>query len=41
MMGPGHFGIAFAARPAAPKVPLWVLLVDQEGPSCEGDRVEH
>ncbi|MBN1428014.1 MAG: hypothetical protein JXB07_06485 [Anaerolineae bacterium] len=29
-MGPGHFGIAFAAKPAAPKVPLWVLLVASE-----------
>jgi hypothetical protein len=24
---PGHFGIAFAAKPAAPKAPLWVFLL--------------
>ena len=29
-MGPGHLGIAFAAKPAAPKIPLWVLLVASE-----------
>jgi len=29
-MGPGHFGIALAAKPAAPKAPLWVLLVASE-----------
>ena len=27
---PGHFAIAFAAKPAAPKAPLWVLLVATE-----------
>jgi membrane-bound metal-dependent hydrolase YbcI (DUF457 family) len=29
-MGPGHFAIALAAKPAAPKMPLWVLLVASE-----------
>ncbi len=29
-MGPGHFGIAFAAKTAAPKMPLWVLLAASE-----------
>lgn len=29
-MGPGHLGIALAAKPAAPKLPLWVLLVASE-----------
>jgi len=29
-MGPGHFGIGFAAKSTAPKVPLWVLLVANE-----------
>jgi hypothetical protein len=29
-MGPGHFGIAFAAKPVAPKAPLWLLLVASE-----------
>jgi hypothetical protein len=29
-MGPGHFAVAFAAKPAAPKVPLGVLLVASE-----------
>ena len=29
-MGPGHLGIALAAKPAAPKAPLWVLLVASE-----------
>ena len=29
-MGPGHFGVAFAAKPLAPKVPLWLLLVASE-----------
>jgi hypothetical protein len=29
-MGPGHFGIGFAVKPAAPKVPLWVLLLATE-----------
>ncbi len=29
-MGPGHFGIALAAKPLAPKVPLWSLLVASE-----------
>jgi len=29
-MGPGHFAIAFAAKPVAPKVPLWTLLVASE-----------
>jgi membrane-bound metal-dependent hydrolase YbcI (DUF457 family) len=27
---PGHLGIGFAAKPAAPKAPLWVLLVASE-----------
>jgi membrane-bound metal-dependent hydrolase YbcI (DUF457 family) len=27
---PGHFGIALAVKPAAPKVTLWVLLVSSE-----------
>jgi hypothetical protein len=27
---PGHFAVAFAAKPAAPKAPLWVLLVATE-----------
>jgi hypothetical protein len=27
---PGHFGIALAVKPAAPKAPLWVLLVASE-----------
>jgi hypothetical protein len=27
----GHLGAASAARPAAPKAPLWVLLVAGEG----------
>jgi membrane-bound metal-dependent hydrolase YbcI (DUF457 family) len=30
-MGPGHLGIGLAAKPAAPKAPLWVLLVASEG----------
>jgi hypothetical protein len=29
-MGPGHLGIGLAAKPAAPRVPLWVLLVASE-----------
>jgi hypothetical protein len=29
-MGPGHFAIAFVAKPVAPKVPLWVLLAASE-----------
>jgi hypothetical protein len=29
-MGPGHFGIALAAKPVASRVPLWVLLVASE-----------
>ncbi len=29
-MGPAHFGIGFAAKPSAPKVPLWLLLVASE-----------
>jgi hypothetical protein len=29
-MGPGHLGIAFAAKPVAPKAPLWTLLVASE-----------
>jgi hypothetical protein len=29
-MGPGHFGIAFAAKTTAPKAPLWALLVASE-----------
>jgi len=27
---PGHFAVAFATKPAAPKAPLWVLLVATE-----------
>ena len=27
---PGHFGIAFAAKPLAPAVPLWALLLASE-----------
>ena len=27
---PGHFAIALAAKPAAPKLPLWMLLVASE-----------
>lgn len=26
-MGPGHLAVAFAAKPVAPKAPLWALLV--------------
>lgn len=29
-MGPGHLGIGFAAKPVAPKAPLWVLLLASE-----------
>ena len=29
---PGHFGIGLAAKPAAPKAPLWALLVATEVP---------
>ena len=29
-MGPGHLGVAFAAKPLAPKAPLWMLLVASE-----------
>ena len=29
-MGPGHLGIGFAAKPIAPRVPLWLLLVATE-----------
>lgn len=29
-MGPGHLGIGLALKPAAPKVPLWILLVASE-----------
>lgn len=29
-MGPGHFGVAFAAKPLAPNAPLWVLLIASE-----------
>jgi hypothetical protein len=29
---PGHFGIGLAAKPAAPKAPLWVLLLATEVP---------
>lgn len=29
-MGPGHLGIGLAAKPIAPKAPLWVLLVASE-----------
>jgi hypothetical protein len=31
-MGPAHFAVALAAKPAAPKVPLWVLLIACEVP---------
>jgi hypothetical protein len=27
---PGHFAVAFAAKPIAPKLPLWLLLVATE-----------
>lgn len=27
---PGHLAIAFAAKPIAPKAPLWILLVATE-----------
>lgn len=30
MIAPGHFAIGFAAKPVAPKVPLWALLVAAE-----------
>ncbi len=30
-MGPGHFGVALAAKPLAPRVPVWVLLIVSEG----------
>lgn len=30
-MGPGHFGVALVAKPLAPRVPLWVLLITSEG----------
>jgi hypothetical protein len=30
-MGPGHFGVALAAKPLAPRIPLWILLVASEG----------
>jgi len=29
-MGPGHLGVAFAAKTLAPKAPLWILLVASE-----------
>lgn len=29
-MGPGHFAIALAAKPIAPKAPLWTLLATSE-----------
>ncbi len=29
-MGPGHFAVVFAAKPLAPKAPLWVLLTASE-----------
>ncbi len=29
-MGPGHFGVAFAAKTISPKAPLWVLLTASE-----------
>ena len=29
---PGHLGIGFAAKPVAPRAPLWVLLVASEVP---------
>lgn len=30
-MGPGHFGVALVAKPLAPRVPLWVMLITSEG----------
>jgi hypothetical protein len=27
---PGHLAIGFAMKPAAPKIPLWVLLIATE-----------
>lgn len=29
-MGPGHLGVAFAAKPLAPRAPLWTLLLASE-----------
>ena len=29
-MGPGHLGIGLAAKPVAPKAPLWALFVASE-----------
>ncbi|MEW5868558.1 MAG: hypothetical protein AB1894_04730 [Chloroflexota bacterium] len=29
-MGPGHFGVALAVKPLAPRAPLWALLVASE-----------
>ncbi|MBT3313451.1 MAG: hypothetical protein HN390_02445 [Anaerolineae bacterium] len=29
-MGPGHLALGFAAKPATPKAPLWVLLIATE-----------
>jgi hypothetical protein len=29
-MGPGHFAVAFAVKPVAPKAPLWTLLAASE-----------
>lgn len=36
MMGPGHLAIAFAAKPLAPRVPLWVLLPSSVLPDILG-----
>ncbi len=30
-MGPGHSGAALAAKPLAPRVPLWILFAVSEG----------
>jgi hypothetical protein len=30
VMGPGHFGVAFAVKPIVPRAPLWMLLVARE-----------
>jgi hypothetical protein len=30
-MGPGHLGVALAAKPLTPRVPLWILLIASEG----------
>ncbi|HEX7556359.1 MAG TPA: hypothetical protein VF338_07025 [Leptolinea sp.] len=30
-MGPGHLGVALAAKPLAKSIPLWILLIASEG----------